>query len=338
MSIRSAQVDEAGGRFRIVQSEPRDPGPGQVRVTVQAAGICHTDAEFVQAHMPGVTFPLVTGHEIAGRIDALGADVPDWQVGDRVGVGWFGGHCGHCAWCRRGDLINCAELQVPGWAYPGGYADSVIVPMSALARIPEGMEPAQAAPLGCAGVTTFTPLRDCAARPGDLVAIVGIGGLGHLGVQFAAALGFETVAVARGEDKRDSARDLGAAHYIDSTSQDVAQELQRLGGAQAILATAASAEAITPVIDGLAPRGELIVVGVSPDAVQVSPMQLIMGSKVVRGHASGTSADVEETMAFAHAHGVRVQTQEAPLEDVNEAFATMLEGRARYRMVLTTGN
>ena len=301
-TVRSAQVDSKGADFHIVEGEQREPGRGQVRITVEAAGVCHTDAAFVHAAFP-VQFPLVTGHEIAGRIDALGDGVDDWAVDDRVEVGWFGGSCGHCLACREGDLINCANLQVPGWAYPGGYADSVIVPVSALARIPEGMTAVQAAPLGCAGVTTYSALRGSVVKPGDLVAILGIGGLGHLGVQFAAKLGFETVAIARGADKRESALELGAKHYIDSTTQNVAEELQRLGGAKVVLATAANADAMTATIDGLTHRGELIAIGAVPEDIKVSPTQLIMGSKTVHGHPSGTAQEVQETMNFAQRMG-----------------------------------
>lgn len=337
-TVRAAQVDTKGGDFRIVESDPREPGRRQVRITVEACGVCHSDAAFVHAAFPGVRFPLVTGHEIAGRIDTLGEDVEGWEVGDRVEVGWFGGNCGHCLACREGDFINCAELQVPGWAYPGGYADSVIVPATALARIPEGMSAVQAAPMGCAGVTTYSALRSSIAKPGDLVAILGIGGLGHLGVQFAAQLGFETVAIARGADKKDSALKLGATHYIDSNAENVAQALQKLGGAKVVLATAANADAMSATIDGLTHRGELIAIGAVPEAIQVSPTQLIMGSKTVHGHPSGTAQEVQETMEFAQAHGVRVMTEEAALGDVNDAFAKMMSGEARYRMVLTTGN
>ncbi|MBO1766121.1 alcohol dehydrogenase [Allobranchiibius sp. GilTou38] len=337
-TVRAAQVDSKGGDFRIVDNDVREPGRRQVRITVEACGVCHSDAAFVHAAFPNVQFPLVTGHEIAGRIDALGEDVEGWEVGDRVEVGWFGGNCGHCLACREGDFINCAELQVPGWAYPGGYADSVIVPATALARIPEGMTAVQAAPMGCAGVTTYSALRSSIAKPGDLVAILGIGGLGHLGVQFAANLGFETVAIARGADKKDSALELGAKHYIDSNSENVAEALQKLGGAKVVLATAANADAMSATIDGLTHRGELIAIGAVPEAIQVSPTQLIMGSKTVHGHPSGTAQEVQETMEFAQAHGVRVMTEEAPLSDVNDAFAKMMSGEARYRMVLTTGN
>lgn len=337
-TVRSAQVDAVGEDFHIVEGEQREPGHGQVRITVEACGICHSDAAFVHAMFPGVNFPLVTGHEIAGRIDALGEGVEGWEIGDRVEVGWFGGNCGHCVACREGDFINCSSMQVPGWAYPGGYSDSVVVPMTALARIPEGMSAVQAAPMGCAGVTTYNALTSSIAQPGDLVAILGIGGLGHLGVQFSAKLGFETVAIARGSDKRDSALELGAKHYIDATTQNVAEELQRLGGAKVVLATAANADAMTATIDGLTHRGELIVIGAVPEAIQVSPTQLIMGSKTVHGHPSGTAREIEQTMVFAQAHGITVMAQESALTDVNDAFGRMMSGDARFRMVLTTGN
>jgi alcohol dehydrogenase len=336
-TIRSAQVASAGGPFELVERDLPEPGDNQVRVTVEACGICHADAGFVQGHFPGVQFPLVTGHEIAGRVDAVGDRVLDWKVGDRVGVGWFGGHCGHCLPCRQGDFIHCQNLQVPGWAYPGGYSDAVVVPSNALARIPAELSAADAAPMGCAGVTMYNALRRSAAVPGDLVAILGIGGLGHLGIQFAAKLGFETVAIARGEDKKQAATQLGAHHYVDSTTENVATALQALGGAKVILATAANADAMTSAIDGLTHRGELIVLGAVPEPIKVSPLQLIMGSKTIHGHPSGTASDVEETLAFAALTGIRPVIEEVPLEQAGAAFDRMLSGNARFRMVLTTG-
>ncbi|MFI1164504.1 alcohol dehydrogenase [Streptomyces sp. NPDC020801] len=335
--IRSAQVDHPGGPFTLVHREQPEPGRGQVRIAVEVCGICHADAGFVHAHFPGVRFPLVTGHEIAGRVDAIGDGVETWNVGDRVAVGWFGGHCGHCVPCRKGDFISCRNLQVPGWAYPGGYADAVVVPASALARIPDQLTAAEAAPMGCAGVTTFNALRRTNAKPGDLVAVLGLGGLGHLGVQFANKLGFETVAIARGSDKEQLATALGAHHYIDSTAGDVAKSLQALGGATVVLATAANSDAMTATIDGLREHGELVVIGATPEPIQVSPLQLIMGSKAVHGHPSGTARDIEETMRFAALTGVRPMIEVMPLERVDEAFDRMVSGAARFRMVLATG-
>ncbi|KAB8191618.1 alcohol dehydrogenase catalytic domain-containing protein [Nonomuraea phyllanthi] len=336
-TFRAAQVTEAGGPFSVVERELVEPGPGHVRLTVEACGVCRSDEGFVDATFPGVSFPLVTGHEIAGRIDALGDGVEDWAVGDRVAVGWFGGHCGTCLACREGDFIHCARLQVPGWAYPGGYAEAVVVPASALARIPEGLTAVEAAPMGCAGVTTFNALRRSPAGPGDLVAVLGLGGLGHLGVQFAAKLGFETVSVARGAAKEEAAKNFGAHHYIDSTAGDVAAQLQALGGAKVVLATAASSSAMSATIDGLRHNGELVVIGATPEPIQVSPLQLIGASRSVHGHPSGTARDVEETLHFAALTGVRAMIETRPLDEVGAAYDRMMSGDARYRMVLTTG-
>jgi alcohol dehydrogenase len=336
-TYRSAQVTDAGGPFRIVEQELPEPGRGQVRITVEACGVCRSDAAFVNAAFPNVSFPLVTGHEIAGRIDAIGDDVDGWEPGQRVAVGWFGGHCGTCVACRDGDFIHCERLQVPGWAYPGGYAEATVVPANALARIPDALSATEAAPMGCAGVATFNALRRSSARPADLVAVLGLGGLGHLGVQFANKLGFETVAVARGADKAGTAEQLGAHHYIDSSAGDVAKQLQALGGAKVVLATAGSSAAMSATIDGLRRSGELIVVGADPEPIQVSPFQLIATSRTVHGHPSGTARDVEETLKFAALTGVRPITETRPLDEVGAAYDRMLAGDARYRMVLTTG-
>ncbi len=336
-TYRSMQVDEAGAAFRLVEKRTPEPGIGQVRVVVEACGVCHSDATFTAGYMPGVTFPLLTGHEIAGRIDAIGDSVEDFELGQRVAVGWFGGNCGHCVACREGDAINCVHLQTPGLSYPGGFAEAVIVPASALARIPDAFTSAEAAPMGCAGVTVFNALRRSAARPGELVAILGLGGLGHLGVQFAAKLGFETVAIARGAEKQALALELGAHHYIDSQSQNVAEALQALGGAKVVLATATNSAAMTDTFTGLTHRGELVIVGLSPEPLQVSPLALIGGTRRISGHASGTSREVEETLRFAALTGVRPMIEQMPLEDADQAFDKMLSGKARFRMVLTTG-
>jgi alcohol dehydrogenase len=336
-TYRSAQVSEPGGPFQIVEQDLPEPGRGQVRVTVEACGVCRSDAAFVGAAFPNVSFPLVTGHEIAGRVAAVGDDVEGWEPGQRVAVGWFGGHCGTCLSCRDGDFIHCERLQVPGWAYPGGYAEAVVVPANALARIPDRLSATEAAPMGCAGVATFNALRRSTARPGDLVAVLGLGGLGHLGVQFANRLGFETVAIARGGDKAEAAEKLGAHHYVDSSAGDVAERLQALGGAKVVLATAGSSAAMSATIDGLRRSGELVVVGADPEPIQVSPFQLIATSRTVHGHPSGTARDVEETLHFAALTGVRPITETRPLEQVGAAFDRMLTGEARYRMVLTTG-
>ncbi len=333
---RSIQVDEPGATLRLVEQEIFEPGFGQVRVIVEAVGICHSDSMFINGFMPGVSFPLVTGHEIAGRIDVIGEGVAGFAEGQRVAVGWFGGNCGYCVPCREGDAINCVRLQIPGLSYPGGFADSIIVPASALARIPDGFTAAEAAPMGCAGVTTFNALRRSTARPGDLVAVLGLGGLGHLGVQFAAALGFETVAVARGADKEVLARELGAHHYIDNETQDVGAELQLLGGAKVVLGAVTNNAAMTDTLGGLTHRGELVVVGVNPEPFEVNPFALIGGEHKMYGHASGTSREVEETLHFAALTGVRPIIEEVPLTDAGLAVERMLSGRARFRMVLTT--
>ncbi|MGW7638242.1 alcohol dehydrogenase catalytic domain-containing protein [Streptomyces decoyicus] len=325
--------------FEIVERKVPQPGPGHVRVAVDTCGICHSDSVFVNAEFPGVTFPLVPGHEIAGRIEALGEGTQDsgWQVGDRVAVGWFGGACGHCTPCRQGDFVVCENLKIPGWSYDGGYADVVIAPTDALARIPDALAAADAAPLACAGVTTYNGLRRSSARPGDLVAVLGIGGLGHLGVQYAAAMGFETVAIARGAAKADFARQLGAHHYLDSTADTpVADALQSLGGAKVVLATAANSDAITATVDGLRPRGELVVIGADPKPLGISPNQLLMAGKILRGHPGGTAQDTQDTMAFSALHGIRPMTEIVPLDQTDEAYRKMLSGAARFRMVVTT--
>lgn len=334
-TMRTVRVASAGAPLEVVEVDTPQPGPGQVRIAVDACGICHTDAGFVFGNFPGLSFPLTPGHEVAGEIAALGDNVDDWSIGDRVAVGWFGGHCGQCVPCREGDLIDCVNLQVPGWAYPGGYAESLVVPTSALARIPDTLSSEDAAPLSCAGVTTFNALRRSAALASDLVAVLGVGGLGHLGIQFATRLGFETVAIARGEDKSALATRLGAHHVIDSSRQDVAASLQRLGGAKVVLATAANSAAMSQALDGLCHRGQLIVLGAVPEPIAVSPFQLITGNKAVRGHASGTARDVEDTLRFAAVFGIKPWTEPVPLDRANEAFARMLSGEARFRMVLT---
>ncbi|MFG2044816.1 alcohol dehydrogenase catalytic domain-containing protein [Dactylosporangium sp. NPDC048998] len=317
------------------------PGFGQVRIAVEACGVCHTDAAFVSAGLPGVSFPEVPGHEVAGRIEVLGDGVQErgWQVGDRIAVGWFGGSCGHCKPCRQGDFIVCRNLKVPGWQYDGGFAEVVIVPVDALARIPDTVSAIDAGPMACAGVTVFNGLRRSSARPGDMVAVLGLGGLGHLGVQYAAAMGFEPVAIARGPEKADFAKQLGAHHYIDSTSgASVAEALQSLGGAKVVLATAGNSEAITATVDGLAPRGELVAIGADTAPLGISPAQLLSNALVVRGHPAGTAQDVEDTMAFSALHGIRPMTETVPLDRVSEAYQKMLAGKARFRMVLTVGS
>jgi D-arabinose 1-dehydrogenase-like Zn-dependent alcohol dehydrogenase len=278
---------------------------------------------------------LTPGHEIAGKIAELGDGVEDFAVGDRVAVGWFGGCCYHCDPCRKGTFIHCANGKVPSWQYPGGYAESVTVPASALARIPDGLSDAEGAPMGCAGVTTYNALRHTKALPGDRVAIVGVGGLGHLGVQFARAMGFETIAIARGTGKADDAKKLGAHHYIDSTSVDVAEALQALGGATVVLGTAGNSQAMADTVGGLAPQGELVTIGVTPEPLAISPVQLITPGLSIVGHPSGTAKDVEDTMHFALLSGVRAWIEELPLAQAADGYATLEQGRAHYRTVLT---
>lgn len=337
-TYRTMQVDEPGGALHLVEREIPEPGADEVLVSVEAGGICHTDSMFIDGSMPGVMFPLVTGHEIAGHVHTLGEGVEGFEPGQRVAVGWFGGNCGHCVACREGDAINCVRLQIPGLSYPGGFADAIVVPASALARIPDDVTATEAAPMACAGVTTFTALRRSAARPGDLIAVLGLGGLGHLAVQFAAALGFETVAVARGADKEPLARELGAHHYIDNTTQDVAAELLALGGAKVVLGTATNNAAMTDTLGGLSRRGELVVIGVNPEPFHVNPFDLLAGEHKMYGHSSGTSRDIEQTLHFAALAGVHPMIEEVPLSDAGSAVQRMLSGKARFRMVLTTGN
>ncbi len=334
---RLVQVAGPGEPLELVEREAPTPGRGEVRVRVEACGICHSDAFTVEGAMPGIAYPRVPGHEIAERIDAVGEDVGPWAVGRRVGVGWFGGHCGHCDPCRRGDLISCANGRVPGIAYDGGYADHVVVPASALASIPDDLAAEDAAPLLCAGVTTFNALRRSGAGPGDLVAILGIGGLGHLGVQFARRMGFETVAIARGTDKRAQAEALGAHHYVDATATDVAAALQELGGAATILATVTAPEAMSAAVGGLRPRGRMVVAGASANPIEVTPIELITGSKGVAGHASGTAKDSEDALRFSVLADVRPAIETYPLERAAEGYARMMSGDARFRVVLVTG-
>jgi alcohol dehydrogenase/propanol-preferring alcohol dehydrogenase len=335
-TYRAVQVPAPGADFELVEREVPSPARGEVLVRVHACGICHSDVFAKQGGFPGVSHPLVPGHEIAGVIEALGEGVEGWEAGQRVGVGWFGGNCGHCEPCRRGELIDCVNLEVPGITFDGGYAEYVVVKAGALASIPDDLSDEDAAPLLCAGITTYNALRQSGATGGDVVAILGVGGLGHLGVQFADKLGFETVAIARGRDKEELARKLGARHYIDSTEQDPAEELQALGGARVVLATVTSASAMTAVIGGLGPRGKLIVVGASMDPIEVPPAMLIGGSKAIIGHASGTSQDSEDTLAFSALADVRPMIETVPLEEVGKAYDKMMRGDARFRMVLTT--
>ncbi len=334
---RAAQVTSAKGPFQVVEREVGPPGRAQVRIRVQASGICHSDSLTKEGLWPGIHYPRVPGHEVAGIVDALGPDVVGWSVGDRVGVGWHGGHCGHCDPCRRGSFVLCQAGQIPGISYDGGHADYMVAPAVALARIPESLKAAEAAPLMCAGVTTFNSLRNSGARPGDLVAVLGIGGLGHLGVQFAARSGFRTVAIARGKDKEALARELGAEHYVDSETQDPAQELARLGAAKVILATVTSGKAMTAAMGGLGIDGKFIVLGAAHDPLEVSPLLLLSGRRSVAGWPSGSSIDSQDTMAFSARTGVRSMNELFPLERAADAYERMMSGKARFRVVLTTG-
>lgn len=336
-SMRAMQVSRAGGPLELVEREVPRAGAGQAVVRVQACGICHSDSLAKDGVFPGVSHPVVPGHEIAGAIHELGEGVKGWEVGQRVGVGWFGGNCGWCEPCRRGKLLDCQNGEIPGVTVDGGYADYVLVRSSALASIPDDLAAEDAAPLLCAGITTFNALRHSGAQGGDVVAVLGVGGLGHLGIQFAARLGYDTVAIARGTDKRELALGLGARHYIDSTAEDVAAQLAALGGARVILATATSAAAMAASFGGLSVGGKLLIVGASMDPLEIPPAALIGGSKTIAGHASGTSIDSEDTLRFSALAGVRPMIETLPLERANEGYERMMSGDARFRMVLRTG-
>lgn len=336
-SMRAVQVSEPGGPFEQVEREVPAPGRGEALVRVQACGICHSDSYVKDGGFPGISYPAVPGHEIAGVIAGLGDGVRGWEIGQRVGVGWFGGNCGYCRPCRHGEPLFCENMGIPGITLDGGYADYVVVRSNAMALIPDKLAAEDAAPLLCAGLTTYNALRHSGARGGDLVAILGIGGLGHLGVQFARRLGFHTVAIARGREKEEPARRLGAHHYIDSTAQDPAQELTRLGGARVILATVTSTAAMAAVAGGLGIRGKLLVVGAGMEPLNLPPAMLISGDKSIAGHASGTSGDSEDTLAFSALADVRPMIETLPLEQATEAYERMMSGAARFRMVLMTG-
>jgi propanol-preferring alcohol dehydrogenase len=326
----------APGNLRNVERLIPQPGEGQVLIRVEACGICHTDSFTVEGQFPGLHLPRVPGHEVAGRIEAIGANVARWHVGQRVGVGFFGGHDGQCDSCRRGDFINCQNLTISGIGVDGGYAEMMIADSKSVVSLPESLNAVEAAPLLCAGVTTYNALRNAPLRPGDLVAVQGIGGLGHLGIQFARRMAFRTVAIARGHEKEALAKKLGAILYIDARAEDPAAALQRMGGAKVILATAASTASMGPLIAGLAPRGRLIVVGASPEPIQVNPSQLIFGGRLVEGSLTGTPIDIEDTLAFSVLENVRPMIETAPLERAAEAYADMMEGKARFRKVLVT--
>ena len=337
--MRVAQISSPKGPFEIVEREIPEPGTGSVRIKVEACGVCHSDSFTKEGTWPGIQYPRVPGHEVAGIVDAVGSGVAGWKEGQRVGVGWHGGHCGYCDSCRRGDFVTCQIApQVPGIAYDGGYAEYMIAPAGTLALIPEGLSAVDAGPLMCAGITTFNSLRGSGARPGDLVAILGIGGLGHLGVQFAAKMGFRTVAIARGLDKEPLARKLGAWSYIDSKTQDPAAELLKLGGAKVVLATVTNGDAMSATLGGLGVNGKLIILGAAAEPVQVPGIPLLLGRRSIMGWPSGSSIDSQDTLAFSKLTGVRAMNEVFPLERAAEAYEHMMSGKARFRAVLTTGH
>ena len=333
--MKVVQVPKAGADFEVVEREIPEPASGQVRIRVLACGVCHSDAITKEGVFPGLSYPRVPGHEVAGVIDAIGAGVKGWKKGERVGVGWHGGQDGTCPACRRGDFVNCANVKVCGISYDGGYQEFMVAPVEALARMPESLDPAEAAPLMCAGITTFNALRHSGALPSDLVAIQGIGGLGHLGVQFAKKFGYRVAAISHGADNAALAKKLGADLYIDSAVTDTAAELQKLGGARAILSTAPSGKAMSALVGGLGANGTLLVVGVSMEPIEVPPIQLIMGKRRIQGWAAGIPTDSEDTLRFAEMTGVRPMIEKYPLAKASEAYARMISGKAEFRVVLT---
>ena len=331
------EISRKGADFTLVERDVPEPGPRNLRVRVEACGVCHSDSVVKDGLFPGITYPIIPGHEVVGVIDAVGPDTPRWQVGQRVGVGWNGGYCGYCNACRRGQFFACmTSTQVTGVTRDGGYAEFMVAPISAVAAVPEGLAPEEAGPLMCAGVTTFSCLRHCGAGPGDLVAVLGLGGLGHLGVQFASKMGFRTIAIARGADKEPLARQLGASHYIDNQATDAAAALAKLGGAKAIIATVTNAEAMQSLIGGLAAEGTFFIIGAVPSMV-IPPIQLLTRSQAVKGWYSGVSMDSEDTLNFSVLTGVRSMNEVYPLEKANDAYARMMSGKARFRVVLRIG-
>ncbi len=335
--MKAVQVSKPGGNFELVERNISEPGRSQVRIKVEACGICHSDSLVKEGYWPGIQYPRVPGHEIAGRIDSVGADVTNWKPGQRVGVGWHGGHDFTCNACRRGDFIHCQNEKITGISFDGGYQEYLVVPAEAVAAIPGDLPAAEAAPLLCAGITVFNALRNSGARAGDLVAVQGIGGLGHLGIQYARQMGFRTFAIGRGKDKEALARKLGATHFIDAAAGDASAELQKFGGARVILATAPDSKSMAAAANGLASNGKLLVVGAGADPLGITPIQLIMGTKAIQGWASGIATDSEDTMQFSALSGVRPMIEKYPLEKAAEAYDQMISGRARFRVVLTMG-
>ena len=335
--MKAVQISKAGGNFEIVERPIPEPARGQIRIKVEACGICHSDALVKEGHWPGIQYPRVPGHEIAGRVDAVGPDVTLWKTGQRVGVGWHGGHCFQCDPCRRGDFINCKFEKITAIDFDGGYAEYMVAHAEAVALMPDDLSAAEAAPLMCAGITVFNALRNSGARAGDLVAVQGIGGLGHLGIQYARQMGFRTVAIGRGGDKLALAKKLGAHQYVDTNAGDPSEALQKLGGADIVLATAPDSKSMSALVNGLGPNGTLIVVGAGMDSLNVTPLQLIGGSKTVRGWASGTARDSQDTLEFSVISGVRPMIERYPLEKAADAYQQMISGKARFRVVLTMG-
>ena len=334
-TMKVAQIAKGGADFEVVEREVPKPSRGQVRIKVQACGICHSDALTKEGWWPGIQYPRVPGHEVVGVIDEVGPGVSEWKAGQRAGVGWHGGQDGTCICCRRGDFRNCRNVKIPGISYDGGYQQYMVAPVEALVAIPESLSAAEAAPLLCAGITTFNALRHSGALPGDLVAVQGIGGLGHLGIQYANKFGYQVAAIGRGSENASIAKKLGAHLYIDSQARNAAEELQKLGGAQVILATAPNSKAMSELVNGLGPNGKLMVIGATFDPIEVAPVQLIMGSKTIQGWAAGTPTDSEDTLRFTELTGVRAMIETYPLEQAGEAYARMMSGKAQFRVVLT---
>ena len=333
--MKVVHVESPNSPLQLVEREIPTPGPRHVRIKVEACGVCHSDMFTVAGAFPGIQYPRVPGHEVVGTLDAVGGDVPEWKTGARVGVGWHGGHCGHCPSCRRGDFITCTTLQIPGIAYDGGYAQYMLAPFEALASVPPELSSVDAAPLLCAGITTFNALRHSGAEAGDTVAVLGIGGLGHLGVQFAARMGFRTIAIARGADKGPLAKKLGAHDYLDSTEVNVAEQLTRVGGARVILATVTDAKSMSAVVNGLSVDGKLLVVGATAEPIEVSPFSLIGARRSISGWPSGTSSDSQDTLRFSVLSQIRPMIETFPLDQAAQAYARMMSGKARFRVVIT---
>jgi D-arabinose 1-dehydrogenase-like Zn-dependent alcohol dehydrogenase len=337
-TMKAVQIPKAGGDFQLIERPIPEPAKNQVRIKVEICGICHSDVVAKEGLWPGITYPRIPGHEVAGRIDAVGTDVTNWKVGQRVGVGWHGGHCFVCDFCRKGEFILCRNEKVTAVHHDGGYAEYMVAPAESVALIPDDLSADEAAPLMCAGITVFNSLRNSRARAGELVVIQGIGGLGHLGIQYARQMGFNTVAIGRGQDKEPLARKLGAHKYLDTDTAKPVEALQKLGGARVILCTAPDSKAMSQLIDGLAPDGELLVIGASPDPIQVNGVGLLAARKTIQGWPSGTAKDSEETLEFSALSGVRPMIEKFPLEKAAEGFAHMMSGKARFRVVLTMGS